>query len=154
MADEPSELDDVFAFLDDDAIHLPPIPSRDHPEGKRYDVPSPPAEIGMRLTALAEIARKRRAGLNVTEGDVARLHISDEEEPEFMAQVLGPTFEEMMADGVSWTRIQRTMQYAYIYFSMGKTAADNAARAGLFTGGKAFAPAIGAQEQTTIPPTP
>lgn len=140
---QPEEgLDSLWSFLDDDSIRIPvPIPSRAHPEGKLYTVPSPDAETGVRLTALADIARKQQQGVRVSERDVARLHLNDEEEREFAQQVMGTCYDEMMQDGVAWVTIQKVMNYAYIYFAMGRDVADKAAREGLFSGGKVRLPA-------------
>lgn len=161
---QPDEgLDSLWSFLDDDSIRIPmPIKSHAYPEGKLYVVPSPDAETGMRLTALADVARKQQQGVKVSERDAARLHISDDEEREFAQQVMGSCYDEMVRDGVSWVIIQRVMNYAYIYFSMGKDTADKAAREGLFTGGKVRVPmnradrrASGLRARTrTIPGTP
>jgi len=139
---QPDEgMDSLWSFLEDDSIRIPvPIPSREHPDGKLYTVPSPDAETGVRLTALADIARKQRQGVQVSARDVARLHLNDEEEREFAQQVMGSCYDEMMADGVAWVTIQKVMNYAYIYFAMGKDVADQAAREGLFSGGKARVP--------------
>lgn len=145
MTDEqqPDELnqDSLWSFLEDSSIRIPvPIPSEKYPEGKRYSVPSPTGEVGLRLTALADIARKQHSGVKVSERDVARLHITDDEMPEFAQQVMGSCYHEMLGDGVDWVTIQKVMNYAYVYFAMGKDAAEKAAREGLFTGGKVRVP--------------
>lgn len=143
MTDEPNGtgLGDLFSFLDDDALTIPrPIPSKRHPEGKVYTIPAPDAETGMRLTALADVAAKQERGLKITEADAAKLVMNDDEEREFAVQVMGDTYHEMVADGVSWPRIQKIVQYAYIYFAMGQDVAEKAAREGILNGGKARIP--------------
>jgi len=139
---QPDEgTDALWSFLDDDSIRIPvPIPSARYPQGKHYTVPSPDGETGLRLTALADIARKRNQGVAVSERDVARLHLDDAAEREFAQQVMGECYDEMMNDGVKWVTIQKVMNYSYIYFSMGKDVADKAAREGLFSGGKVRVP--------------
>jgi len=144
----PEPMDDLFSFLDDDALTIPhPIKSTKHPEGKVYSIPYPDAETGLRLTALAEIGRKveqRRRGdrnVKISAAEAGRLVMDDKDEREFAMQVLGETYQELIDDGVRWPIIQRLVQYAYVYFAMGANAAENAARDGLFTGGKAFVPA-------------
>lgn len=141
---QPDEgLDALWSFLEDDSIRIPvPIPSKTHPEGKLYTVPSPDAETGIRLTALADIARKQQSGVHVSERDVARLQMDDDEEREFAQQVMGKCYTEMVEDGVAWVTIQKVMQYSYIYFSMGREVAEKAAREGLFQGGKVRLPAM------------
>lgn len=150
----PEPMEDLFSFLDDDALTIPkPIKSDKHPEGKVYTIPYPDAETGLRLTALAEIGRKvearRRGNLQeeITEAEASRLVMDDDDEREFAVQVLGSTYAELIEDGVKWPIIQRLVQYAYVYFAMGADAASNAVREGLFTGGKAFAPANRAERR-------
>ena len=139
---QPDEgVDSLWSFLEDDSIRIPvPIRSREYPDGKFYTVPSPDGETGLRLTALADIARKQQQGVKVSERDVARLRLNDEQEREFAQEVMGTCYEEMMADGVPWVTIQKVMNYSYIYFAMGKDVADKAAQEGLFSGGKARTP--------------
>lgn len=127
-------LDDFYDFLEDDTLEIPNVKSRAHPEGKTYSIPSPDAETGMRLSALAEIAVKVNKSIDVHERDVKRLHLDDNEEREFAQQVLGPVYEELIADGVSWIRLQRITQYAYVHFAFSPEAAREAAERGVFAG--------------------
>lgn len=136
---QPGPLDDLFNFLDDDGFSVP-LKSREHPEGKPYRIESPDAQVGLRLAALSEIAAKVAKGIEVRPEDVAKLKLDDDEEREFAQQVLGDSYAEMIADGVSWVRIQRVMQYAYIYFTQGAQSAGDAARAGVLNGGKVLPP--------------
>lgn len=127
-------LDDFYDFLEDDALEIPNIKSRAHPEGKTYNIPSPDAETGMRLSALAEIAVKVNKSIDVNARDVKRLQLDDTEEREFAQQVLGPVYEELIEDGVSWVRLQRITQYAYVHFAFSPEAAREAAERGVFAG--------------------
>ena len=121
-------------FLDDDGFTTPPIPSRAFPEGKAYLVPSPDGVTGARLVALAGIAAKQNANLEVTAADLDKLNLNDQEERDFMQMVLGTAYAEMMADGVSWQRISRLGQYAFVFVTQGEKAATDAAKAGVFSG--------------------
>lgn len=134
-----SDLQDLFDFLDDDALRIP-IKSEAHPEGRDYLIPSPNAKTGMRLVALADIATKKAKGEKITATDAARLQLDDREEIEFTQVVLGSAYQEMLDDNVSHVRIQRAVQFAYVYFTQGKHAAEEAAKAGVFAGGKVQAP--------------
>lgn len=125
----------LFDFLDDDALRMP-VKSMKYPEGKVYAIPSPSAEVGLRLQALATISAKVERKMEVTKEDAARLQLDDDQEREFIEQVLGAAYGEMKADGVSWVRIQKVTQYAYVAFTQSKAAADKAAAEGLFSGGK------------------
>jgi hypothetical protein len=134
--------DNLFDFLDDDACEVENVKSRAYPEGKTYAIASPDAITGAKLTALADISRKSHLGLQVSEADMAKLNLNDEQEHDFMREVLGDTLDELRNDGVSHVRIQKILQYAYIYFAMGPEVAAKAAREGLLSGGKAFAPQL------------
>lgn len=129
-----SNTDDLFNFLDEDGIVIPNIKSTKYPKGKTYTIPSPDVDTGIRLTGLAEIANKLNRKVEVSPRDVARLKLSDEEEREFSQQVLGSAYEELLADGVSWVRVQRLTQYAFTYFAFSPEAAEKAAREGTFSG--------------------
>lgn len=133
MADEPTDLDNLFDFLDDDALRVP-VKSTSYPEGKVYVIPSPDAETGLRLSALSDLMVKAENGGQLTERDKARLSMSDDDEREFQQQVLGPVFAEMVADGVSHVRIQRVTQYGFLYFAFSPEAAETAARNGILSG--------------------
>jgi hypothetical protein len=124
----------VFDFLDDDGCVIPLVPSRKYPSGMNYTIPSPEAESGMRFAALADIGLKVRRGIPVSDSDKAKLRFSDGEEHEFAQEVLGPVYQQMIDDGVSWVRMQRITQYAYTYFALGPDAANEAAERGVFEG--------------------
>ena len=121
-------------FLDDDGFTTPPILSREHPEGKAYKVPSPDGVTGARMVTLAGIAAKKNADIAVTQADLDRLNLNDQQETEFMRDVLGTAYDEMLADGVSWQRISRLGQYAFVVITQGEVAANDAAKAGIFSG--------------------
>lgn len=133
-ASGPAPWQDLGEWLNDDGFDTPPIRSREHPDGKVYRIPSPDAETGIRLAALAEIGRKVATKRDVDQRDLERLRLDDREERDFAQQVLGSAFDTMTADGVPWTTMQRLTRYAYVYFTIGEEAADNALRSGVFAG--------------------
>lgn len=128
------QFEDLVSFLDDDAITTPPIKSRKYPEGKVYRIPSPDAETGIRLNGLATIAAGAAGGQVVDAQRVQELVMSDAEERDFMEQVLGTAYHEMLEDGVSWVILQRMNQYAFAYFAVSPQAAARGVREGVFTG--------------------
>jgi hypothetical protein len=143
---------DFMEDVDDDAsitgFSSPPMPSRAHPEGKQYRVPSPDAKTGLRLNALADLTMKQAKGVEFAESDVKRLRLDDKDEREFMGQVLSETLlEQMVDDGVKWEHLRRLGMYAFVYFGVSKEAADHAAENGLFSG-KAGAPTNRAARRT------
>lgn len=129
-----SDFDAVFDFLEDDGLTIPRVKSKAHPEGRDYVIPSPDVETGIRLTALGEIANKVNQGVEVSPRDIKRLHFDDEQEHEFAEQVLGPVYQQMIDDGVSWVRVQKITQYAFTHFAFGADAAKHAAAEGIFSG--------------------
>lgn len=110
---------DLGAYLDDDTLDV-------EIGGKTYSIPSPDAITGLRLTALANLGAKVHAGADVTPEDLARLQMSDDDERDFLQQVLGAAFDQLVADGVSWVRIQRLGRYAFLHFAMSPEAATAA----------------------------
>jgi len=136
MADFTALMD----FMEDDGFDSPPMPSKTYPEGHVYRIPSPDAETGLRLSAVADLSMKQSKGFELSEGDVKRLRLNDQEEREFIAQVLSPeVIDLMVADGVKWEHLKRLGIYAFTFFGVSREAADKAVEAGLFTG-KELAP--------------
>lgn len=118
---------DFSSFLDDDAIRFPL-------DGKTYRIESPDAKTGLLLSGMANLGVKASAGGEIGESDLASLDLDDAEERDFMRMVLGDTLDELVADGVSWVKIQRISRYAFIYFAMGEDAADEALASGALSG--------------------
>lgn len=131
-----ADLSQFMDFMEDDGgFDTPLIPSRAHPEGKKYHVSSPDGETGLRLSALADLSMKQQKGVELAEADIKRLRLNDQEERDFAQQVLGVELvDEMLADGVRWVHIKRLLTYAYTYFAIGQEAAQKAAEQGLFSG--------------------
>ena len=114
---------DLGAYLEDDALEVPGVPSTAHPEGRTYKFASPDAKTGLLLASLADLGVKAHAGKDI--GDAAsRLELDDDQERDLMRDVLGATLDEMLADGVSWVRIQKLNQYLFVHFAMGAEIAE------------------------------
>jgi len=129
-------LAEVQDFLEDDGgFTTPPMPSTKHPEGHTYRVPSPDAITGLRLTALADLSMKYKNKQGVTEADVASLRLSDDDERDFIQQVLSlEVVGEMKDDGCRWEHMRRIGMYAYLFFTAGEKAAEDARENGLLLG--------------------
>lgn len=121
------DLSQFDAFFDDDELRLPPIKSKEHPNGKRYVVQSPDFETGVTLQKLANIAQRISAGLPVSEEEAHKLKFDDEQEVDLGVLLLGDTLEEMKADGVGWGSIRRTIQYAFTHYAISPEAAERLA---------------------------
>lgn len=112
----------------------PPMPSRAHPQGRSYRIPAPDALTGLRLNTLADMTLKVTRGVDVTEVDVKRLRLNDEDEREFLEMVLGDALAQMIEDGVVWPHVQRLGMYAFVFYGISEEAAAKAAENGLFRG--------------------
>jgi len=138
---------DLSGYLDDDSVEIPGIRSVKHPEGFTYIFDSPDAKTGLFLASLANLAVKARLGGDIGE-EAAALELDDDQERDLMRDVMGSTLDEMIADGVSWVRIQKLNRYLFIHFAMGEDAA-----AGLAVSGEARVPANRAARRATKKPT-
>lgn len=134
-------MDDLLDFMEDeDGFETPLMPSTAHPEGRKYRIPSPDAKTGLKLAAISDIVVKTHRKVEVTEMDIKRLKINDEDERDFIEQVMSKdVVEEMMEDGVRWEHIKRMSMYAFTLFTVSREAADSAVERGLFKG-KALTP--------------
>lgn len=121
---------DLTDFLDDDGLHVTV-------RGKEYLIPSPDADTGMRLNAIATIGAAVQSGKTVPESQLKSLELNDDEERNFTEQVLGSALEELRADGFSWVQLSRMAQYAFTHFAISPETARKGLAAGVFDGGKA-----------------
>lgn len=113
------ELDDVF----DSSLKLPI-------GGKIYTVHAVDAKTGLWLKSITEIAARRMntaAGggpKELSEQEAASLELDDDEEFDLFQKLLGPTLEELKADGVDWERIKLVGKTATIYAMHDKDTAE------------------------------
>lgn len=105
-------------------IDYPGVPSREHPGGRVYKVPSPPADVGAKWTAHAALGLKLAAGRQLTDDERASLILDDEQEKTFFAEILGPVYDEMLADGVDWMVLRGVATDAYLVMTDNQALAD------------------------------
>jgi len=122
-------LRDLQAFLEDDGLDYPWPPSAfkdaaEFPQGKSYHVDSPDAKTGLWLTSLADLGARAMAGAELSADETARIRLDDDAEASFYQRILGGVYDEMLADGLKWSVLQKTALDAYMYFTMGPDAAD------------------------------
>jgi len=131
-----NDLSTMLDFMDDeDGFKSPLMPSTKYPEGKSYAIKSPDAKTGLRLSAISDITMKQARGIEIAELDIKRLRIEDEDEREFIEQVLSPAVvAEMIDDGCRWEHVKRLGLYAFVFFGVSREAADDAVKRGLFKG--------------------
>lgn len=85
--------------------------------GKKYAVPEFDAELGMRVEVI----------LNAGAGKLSERSkqiLDDEAERDLYRDVLGPAFDRMVADGVSWPRLKHAALTAMYHFNVSPTFAE------------------------------
>lgn len=127
----------------DSGLDYPNVPSKLHPEGKTYRVESPDAATGLWLTQLAHLGGKAAFGLSISASDLASLKLDDDQERDLYQRVMGctsecravgedgtvgapcgSTYDEMVADAVAWTVLQKIAQDAYLFFAIDEAMAN------------------------------
>jgi hypothetical protein len=111
-------LEEAAAWLDGDLVL--PI------GGKTYKVPEPSAELGMRLEIILNVGRGVEGGPR-TAGkmtDRQRQVLSDEEERDTYRDVLGPAYDAMVKDGVTWPRLKHAAITAMFHFLISPAVAE------------------------------
>ena len=88
-------------------------------EGRAYEVPSPPAAVGLALQASWVVAKARRAGKEPPQYAVARCVHYDDGTRDLDEDALGPAFDRMVEDGVPITTLRRAALAAYIWIATG-----------------------------------
>ncbi|GAA5046581.1 hypothetical protein HNP84_009751 [Thermocatellispora tengchongensis] len=109
------DLDDFF----DDSLPLPV-------GGKWYRIPAPDAEVGLLCQRLMHASLAAEQGEAVDDPKLtalAEVVLTDDEERDLYQRVLGPVFDELRADGVSWPKIQHVGATALVWVAAGKDAA-------------------------------
>ena len=139
---------DLAGYLDDDSVEVPGIRSVKHPEGFTYIFDSPDAKTGLFLASLANLAVKARLGGDIG-AQAAELELDDDQERDLMRDVMGSTLDELIADGVSWVRIQKLNRYLFMLFAMSEGQADEMVQ----RSGEASVPANRAARRATKKPT-
>ena len=125
---------DLSEFLTENDLVIQGLGPRD------YTVPAPDAETGLKYSALSSIAVRAAKGQEVTEADMQALKLDDEEEREFVVQMLTQeVVDQMREDRLPWPALVRTAQYVFTHFAVSADAAAKAKTAGAFSG-KATAP--------------
>lgn len=123
-----SEYIDLTDFLDDDGL---PVTVK----GKKYVIPAPNLDTGLRLQAIAQLGAKVHTGGKVDPQDLERLKLDDDQEREFVTLMLTePITRKMDKDGLSFVQISRVAQYAFAHFAISPQSAARALEMGAFAG--------------------
>lgn len=89
--------------------------------GKTYEVPSPPALVGLRLQAAFAVSNSRVAGVEPKAKWVALL--TEDTSTSLEEDALGPVYQEMIADGVDIDTLNHAGMTAYLWVVAGTGAA-------------------------------
>jgi hypothetical protein len=111
---------DLTEFLEDDSIVLEGIRSEKFPDGKAYRFTSPDAKTGLWLKNLIELGVRAGLGIKSEAGDLQKLVLDDDEERNLYARVMGATFDELVADKVSWSRVKKIFDLLLRHYGAGQ----------------------------------
>ncbi|WP_420819222.1 DUF7426 family protein [Nonomuraea lactucae] len=109
------ELDEFF----DPSLRLPA-------GGRTYVIPPPDAEVGLLCQRLMHAGLAVEAGQQVDEEGLHQLAetvLDDNQEKDLYRRILGPVYDELFADKVSWPVIQHVGQTALVWVAAGLEAA-------------------------------
>jgi hypothetical protein len=108
-----NEIDELL----DDGIYLPA-------GGKRYRIPSPDAELGLWCQRVLGAGIAINAGQEPPKLQALPQSLNDDEERELYIRLLGPAWQEMLADGVSWERVRLIGQTVFVWVGGGREMAE------------------------------
>ena len=91
--------------------------------GKVYEVPSPPAAVGLRLQASWRVELYRQAGRAVPEREKALRALDETFETTLEQDALGPVYDEMVRDGAPVHLVNHAGMTAYLWIVGGEDAA-------------------------------
>lgn len=92
--------------------------------GKTYVIPPPSAAVGLRLEALQALVNAAKSGARLSEREVKALRLDDEQELNLYQSTLGPAYDQMVADGVSFPALKRAGMTAYLFWTQGEESAE------------------------------
>lgn len=87
--------------------------------GHRYTIPAPSAETGLRVQTIVQAAAVAASG-----GDVDEQALGDAAEGDLYRDLLGPAYDEMLDDGVSWPALKHCARTAIAWVVQDKASAE------------------------------
>ncbi|MEU8723515.1 DUF7426 family protein [Streptomyces antimycoticus] len=85
-----------------------------------YVIPSPSAEDGLRVQKITSLAARLQAGGEAVDTTL----LDDEEERDLLALCLGPVLDEMLSDGITWSRVRHAGLTAMFWIVSGPEIAE------------------------------
>lgn len=92
--------------------------------GKDYTIQSPDAETGIFCQRLMAGAATVMSGNEISDKDAEKLHLDDEEEQDLYERLLGPVWDEMLADKVPWTLMKHAGSTALVWVTQSQEEAQ------------------------------
>src|SRR6478752_5332110 len=92
-------------------------------KGKMYVIPSPDAATGLFCQRLMAVGTSAALGQE-PEGDTVDAILSDDDERDLYRRLLGPAWDEMIADDVPWMVMQHAGTTAMVWVTNGWNAAE------------------------------
>lgn len=89
--------------------------------GKVYALPAVSAKLGLRIVAIMDL------GTNLAHGkfsDADREVLDDEQEQSLYQEILGPRYDEMLADGVPWEALKHAAMTVMIDVALDRERAE------------------------------
>lgn len=108
-----ADLDEFF----DDSLRLPV-------GGKVYVIASVDAETGLWCQRMMISAADVATGGQLSEDDIEDLVLDDDQERDMYKRVLGPVYDQLIADGVSWERLKHVGTTAFMWAAGNKQNAE------------------------------
>lgn len=92
--------------------------------GKTYEIQSPSAATGQAFQDIADLMVAASEGKTLSETQLARLKLTDDEERDFYASLLGDTYAEMVADGLQWLWIKHASLTIFYWLTISEDYAE------------------------------
>lgn len=93
-------------------------------KGTTYRVPSPSIETGLWCQNVVEVAAAVKAGRDISDNDVARMKLDDDQERDFNARILGPAYDEMLAAAVEWEYVKLAARTVFVWVVQDRDTAE------------------------------
>lgn len=87
--------------------------------GRRYTIPAPSAETGLRVQTIVQAAAVAASG-----GDIDEQALGDAAEGDLYRDLLGPAYDEMLANGVTWPALKHAARTAIAWVVQDKATAE------------------------------
>lgn len=108
--------------------------------GKSYRIDSVDAETGIYCQQVLELGFAAKRGDELSEDDLSSLSLDDDEERDFNRRLLGPAYDEMIADRVPWEFVKHAARTVFAWTVQDRATAEAVWMAGGSPEGRRPAP--------------